>query len=102
MDELIVIWIYNQLIQRVYSHPLGLIEHYRTLRKESDFIVRNKMGEMLGIEVKASQYRLRISNICSGLENRLNNPNLKLKGLFYMPVLRFFRLEAVVVLLRFR
>lgn len=54
MDKLIVIWIYNQLIQRVYSHPLGLIEHYRTRRKESDFIVRNKMGEMLGIEVKAS------------------------------------------------
>lgn len=55
IGKLIETWVYNQLMPEIDLHPLWTIEHYRTPRREIDFIVTNEKGEMLGIEVKASQ-----------------------------------------------
>lgn len=55
IGKLIETWVYNQLMPEIDLHPLWTIEHFRTTHKEIDFIVTNEKGEMLGIEVKASQ-----------------------------------------------
>ena len=55
VGKVIETWVYNQLMPEIDLHPLWTIEHYRTPRREIDFIVTNDKGEMLGIEVKASQ-----------------------------------------------
>ena len=55
VGKVIETWVYNQLMPEIDLHPLWTIEHNRTSRREIDFIVTNDKGEMLGIEVKASQ-----------------------------------------------
>ena len=55
VGKVIETWVYNQLMPEIDLHPLWTIEHYRTPRREIDFIVTNDKGEMLGIVVKASQ-----------------------------------------------
>lgn len=55
VEKVIETWVYNQLMPEIDLHPLWTIEHFRTSRREIDFIVTNDKAEMLGIEVKASQ-----------------------------------------------
>ena len=48
-------WVYNQLMPEIDLHPLWTIEHLRTSNHEVDFVITDASGNVLGIEVKASQ-----------------------------------------------
>ena len=57
VGKLIETWVYQQLRPEVDLQPLWQIHHFRSSNKrEIDFLlVNNERGELLGIEVKASQ-----------------------------------------------
>ena len=55
VGKVIETWVYNQLMPEIDLHPLWTIEHLRTSNHEVDFVVTDASGNVLGIEVKASQ-----------------------------------------------
>lgn len=82
VGKVIETWVYNQLMPEIDLHPLWTIEHFRTSRREIDFIVTNDKGEMLGIEVKASQsVQLEDFKHLAWFGEQLKQSTLKFKGI---------------------
>lgn len=54
--NLVETWVYNQLAAEVDLHPLWNMYHFRNKNnQEIDFLVENDHGDLLGVEVKASE-----------------------------------------------
>ena len=82
VGKVIETWVYNQLMPEIDLHPLWTIEHFRTSRREIDFIVTNDKGEMLGIEVKASQsVQLEDFKHLAWFGEQVKQSTLKFKGI---------------------
>ncbi|MCI5849954.1 MAG: AAA family ATPase [Sutterellaceae bacterium] len=55
VGKLVETWAYNQIVPEADLHPMWQMFHLRTRSHEIDFLVSGDCGDMLGIEVKASQ-----------------------------------------------